>query len=90
MPALRRASTKERTTMTTAEQLSERASTLARSDSSDAEAITELLLSADGHRVSAVRARQTLAAESEGAREPGGDAARAVRLLQGVIDQMPL
>ena len=75
--------------MTTAEELSERASVLARSDSSDAEAITELLHSADGHRVSAVRARQVLAAGSEGVRDPGGEAARAVRLLQAVIDQMP-
>lgn len=37
--------------MTAADLLSERASALARSDSRDADAITELLMMADGHRV---------------------------------------
>ena len=75
--------------MTTADLLSERASTLARSDSRDADAITELLMLADGHRVSVVRARQQLATETEGD-DTGGDAERARELLQAVIEQMPV
>ena len=75
--------------MTAADLLSERASALARSDSRDADAITELLMMADGHRVSVVRARQQLATEFEG-EDTGGDVNHAMELLQAVIDQMPV
>lgn len=75
-------------TMTTADLLSERASSLARSDSSDTDAITELLACADGHRVSVVLARRRLA-DAGGADGSDLDATRAVVLLQAVIDQMP-
>ncbi len=75
--------------MTAADLLSERASALARSDSRDAEAITELLMMADGHRVSVVRARQQLATETAGD-DTGGDVHHAMDLLQAVIDQMPV
>jgi hypothetical protein len=75
--------------MTTADLLSERASALARSDSSNADAINELLVFADGHRVSVVRARQKLAAASGGGDDAASEANRAMALLQAVLDQMP-
>ena len=75
--------------MTTADLLSERASTLARSDASDADAIAELLRCADGHRVSVVLARRRLEGDTEGVDVPGGGTTRAVALLQATIDQMP-
>ncbi len=74
--------------MTTAELLSERASALAGSDSSDADAIDELLECAAGHRVSVVVAKRRLTEESQG--DASGVSARAVTLLQGVIDLIPV
>ena len=67
----------------------ERALALARSEKDREQAVSELLTSCEGRRVSAVRARQQLVGSLD--REPNQpDATRAVELLDELLEGMPV
>ena len=74
--------------MTTGDIVRERALELARSDTDQGQAVSELLTSCGGRRVAAVRARQQLGAWLDS--EPDQrDAMRAIEFLDELIEKLP-
>jgi hypothetical protein len=75
--------------MTTTDVVMEKALNLARSDVTTDGAIHELLTLVGEHRVAAVRARQLLMETIE-SHPDDQTATRAVALLEGVLDRLPV
>lgn len=74
--------------MTTGDVVRERALELARGGMDREQAVSELLISCDGRRVAAVRARQQLVEWLDG--DPDRrEGIRAIEFLDGVLERLP-
>jgi hypothetical protein len=74
--------------MTTGDVVRERALEIARLEMDREQAVSELLISCDGRRVAAVRARQQLIGWLE-AEPDHPDAMRAIEFLDEVLEKLP-
>jgi hypothetical protein len=75
--------------MTTADTVRERALELARLQTSEEQAVSELLAACEGRRVAAVRARQQLDAWLNSEKDQL-DAMRAIGFMDQVLERLPI